>query len=80
MVKIACEGIGKDWLGRVINKENFEELKKLSERYKFRLDFEGGEAETAVLMMPEYSRRIEIDFDIESEGEYRHFAREIRVL
>jgi diphthamide synthase (EF-2-diphthine--ammonia ligase) len=63
----------------VITRENFEELKKLSEKYEFRLDFEGGEAETAVLMMPEYSERIKIDFDIESEGEFRHLMRKIKV-
>ena len=79
MIKVACGGIGKEWVGRVIDKDNFGELKKLSERYKFRLDFEGGEAETVVLNMPEYSKKIEIDFDVKSEGEYRHLMRGIRV-
>jgi len=79
MIKIACEGIGKEWLGRVIDGEALEELRRLSEKYKFRLDFEGGEAETAVLMMPEYSSKISIDFDIESEGEYRHLMRDVVV-
>jgi len=91
VIKIACDGIGKGWLGRVITKKNFDELRKLSEKYKFRLDFEGGEAETAVLMMPEYSKRIDtlsghknlqagIDFEVESEGEYRHLMKEVKVL
>lgn len=79
MVKIACDGIDKGWLGRIINKGNFGELKKLAEKYKFRLDFEGGEAETTVLMMPEYNKRIEIDFDVESEGEYRHLMKDVRI-
>ncbi|MFH1522112.1 MAG: diphthine--ammonia ligase [archaeon] len=79
MIKISCDGIGKEWLGRIINRDNFGELRKLSERYKFRLDFEGGEAETAVLNMPEYSKRIEIDFDVESEGEYRHWIKDVAV-
>lgn len=79
MIKIACEGIDGSWLGRVINRENFEELKKLTKKYKFRLDFEGGEAETTILMMPEYSERIEIDFDVENEGEYRHLMKNIKV-
>ena len=75
MIKIACDGIGKEWLGRIINKENFAELKQLSERYKFRLDFEGGEAETAVLSMPEYSSKIKIDFETESEDKYCHLMK-----
>lgn len=80
MIKIACDGIGKEWLGRVINRNNFDELKKLSEKYKFRLDFEGGEAETAILNMSEYNSGIKIDFEIESEGEYRHLMKIVKVI
>ncbi len=75
LTKIACEGIGREWLGRVIDKTEFGKLKGLSEKHKFRLDFEGGEAESAVLFMPEFKRDIRIEFDVESEGEYRHFLR-----
>ncbi len=80
MIKIACDGLEKEWLGKAINKENFEELKALSEKYKFRLDFEGGEAETAVLNMPEYSEGIKIDFETESEDEYRHLMKDIKII
>lgn len=73
LTKIACEGIPKDFLGKIIGKTELEELKKLSKKHKFRLDFEGGEAETAVLFMPEFKKEIKIDFEIKSEGEYRHF-------
>jgi len=79
MIKIACDGIGKEWSGRVITRENFSELKRLSEKFKFRLDFEGGEAESCVLNMPEYSSRIEIEFGVESEGEFRHLMRDVVV-
>jgi diphthine-ammonia ligase len=75
--KIACEGLSKDWIGRVINKENFEEFKNLGEKYKFRIDFEGGEAESLVLDMPGFKKRIEIGFSVESEGSYRHFMKEV---
>lgn len=80
MIKIACNGIGKEWVGRVIDEEALVELRALSEKFKFRLDFEGGEAESCVLNMPEYSRRIDISFDVESEGEFRHLMRNVRVL
>ena len=73
LTKISCDGLGREWLGKIIDKKNFKELKKLAEKYKFRLDFEGGEAETAVLWMPEFKRKIKIKFDISSEGKYRHF-------
>lgn len=79
MIKIACDGIGKEWLGRVIDEEALVELRALGEKYKFRLDFEGGEAESCVLNMPEYSSRIDIDFRVESEGEFRHLMRDVVV-
>jgi len=75
ITKIACEGIPREFIGKIINKNKFEELKKLSEKYKFRLDFEGGEAESAVLYMPEFKKEIRIEYAIESEGSYRHFIK-----
>ena len=73
LIKISCEGIGKEFIGEVIDKKKYEELKKLSEKYKFRLDFEGGEAETAVLWMPGFTEKINLDYEIKSEDKYRHF-------
>ncbi len=73
LTKISCEGISKEFLGKVIDEKKLEELKKVSEKYKFRIDFEGGEAESAVLKMPEFKNEINIDYNIQSEGEYRHF-------
>ena len=79
MSKIACDGLSKEWVGKVINKENYGELKKLADKYQFRIDFEGGEAESLVLKMPEFNEEIKIDFRVESEGEYRHFMKEVEV-
>jgi len=73
LTKISCEGIPKDFLGKVINGEIFEKLKKLSLKYKFRIDFEGGEAESAVLFMPEFKEEIKIKYGVKSEGHYRHY-------
>jgi len=73
ITKIACEGIGKDFIGKIIDKEKFKELKALAEKYKFSLDFEGGEAETAVLYMPGFKKELKIGYDTESEDKYRHF-------
>jgi ABC transporter with metal-binding/Fe-S-binding domain ATP-binding protein len=73
LTKISCEGIPGEYLGRIIDKKFLEDLKKLSEKYKFRMDFEGGEAESAVLYMPEFKKEIKLKFKIKSEGKYRHY-------
>lgn len=75
LVKISCEGIPIEFLGRVISRKEFEMLQKLARKYKFRLDLEGGEAESAVLFMPGMKKEIKIEWDTESEGEYRHFLK-----
>src|SRR3989338_6663033 len=67
ITKTICESLGKEWLGEIIDEKRFEDLKKLSKRYGFRLDFEGGEAETAVLFIPEFKKDIKIKFTIKSE-------------
>jgi len=73
LTKITCEGLGKEWLGKIIDKEKIGMLKKLGKKYGFRIDFEGGEAETSVLYMPEFKKEIKIKFDMASEGKYRHW-------
>ncbi|MFH1308165.1 MAG: diphthine--ammonia ligase [archaeon] len=73
ITKIACEGIPQEYLGKPIDSVLLDDLKRLSRKYKFRLDFEGGEAETAVLNMPMFKKGIKINYTIVSEGEYRHF-------
>lgn len=73
LTKISCEGISKRFLGKIIDRKMLEKLKRLGEKYKFRIDFEGGEAESAVLGMPGFKKDIKIDFDIKDEGEYRYY-------
>lgn len=80
LTKISCGGLSENFLGKVIDKELFKELKKLSEKYNFRLDFEGGEAESAVLKMPEFRKSIKIKYNIKNEGEYRHWLDNLSCL
>jgi len=80
LTKVSCDGLGKQWLGEVIDEERFKELKKLSKKYKFRIDFEGGEAESAVLFMPDFKKEIYIRYSIKSEGEYRHFIDKLKIV
>jgi diphthine-ammonia ligase len=80
LTKVSCDGLNKEWLGVEIDKEKFNDLKNLAKKYQFRIDFEGGEAESAVLNMPGFEKEIEINFDIKSEGEYRHFIDKLEIL
>jgi len=79
LTKITCEGISKEFLGKIVDDKMLLKLKKLSEKHKFRIDFEGGEAETSVLDMPEFKKEIKIKFNIKSEGEYRHFLENLKI-
>jgi uncharacterized protein (TIGR00290 family) len=57
---VAADGLDDKWLGRIVDKEAYVELKKLSEKHRFHLGFEGGEAETLVLDMPLYEKPISV--------------------
>jgi ABC transporter with metal-binding/Fe-S-binding domain ATP-binding protein len=57
---VAAAGFNERWLGRIIDRAAFQELIKISEKYRFHLGFEGGEAETLVLNMPLYQKKIEV--------------------
>lgn len=56
---VAAEGLGQEWLGRKLDREAFHELKYLSARFGFDIDFEGGQAETFVCDAPLFKKRIE---------------------
>ena len=64
ITRVAALGLDKIWLGKTIDKKNYEKLKKNSEKFRFNITFEGGEAETMELNCPIYKRRIKI---VESE-------------
>jgi len=57
---IAADGLEEEWLGKIIDKDNFEKLKFLSKKFHFNLAFEGGEGETTVLFGPMFKREIKI--------------------
>jgi len=73
ITKIACDGIPKEFLGKIIDEKILEQLKELSKRYKFDLSFEGGDAETAVLFCSLFKKEIKLESTIKSESKYRHF-------
>ena len=57
---IAADGLDKSWLGREINQELLNELKKLYETNKIQFAGEGGEFESLVLNCPLFKKKINI--------------------
>jgi ABC transporter with metal-binding/Fe-S-binding domain ATP-binding protein len=57
---VASEGLGQDWIGKSIDENAVNQLKKLNERFGVNISFEGGEAESLVLDGPIFKKRIEI--------------------
>ena len=58
IVGVACEGLGREWLGRVIDSKALGELERLSRKHKFHLAGEGGEFESLVLDAPFFRKRL----------------------
>ena len=52
IVSVSADGLDDTWLGKEINSDNLELLEKLSKKFGFNLNFEGGEAETLVVKCP----------------------------
>ena len=61
MTTVSSDGLDDSWLGRAISKSDIISLKKLSEKFGFNLNFEGGEAETFVINCPLFSNPIKIN-------------------
>jgi ABC transporter with metal-binding/Fe-S-binding domain ATP-binding protein len=60
VVSVSAMGLGKEWLGAVLDRKSLDELVVLSKRYGFNLHFEGGEAETLVLDCPLFQKRLDV--------------------
>jgi len=57
---VASDGLGKEWLGKKITKENVEEFIQLSKKYGFDPLGEGGYYNTFVVDGPIFKKRVEI--------------------
>ena len=65
----ACP-LNESWLGKEINQEFINELKKINKKYEINLVGEGGEFETFVLNCPLFKKPLTIiDKKISSTGE-----------
>ena len=58
LTSVSSDGLDQTWLGRIISADDIAKLNKLSNKYEFNLNFEGGEAETFVVDCPLYSEPI----------------------
>jgi len=61
LTSVSAYGLTDDMLGKLIDHEMIERLYTLSRRHGFNVNFEGGEAETFVLDMPLFNKRIRVD-------------------
>ena len=64
IVGVYADGMGEEWLGRILDKESLRELAALSEKNRMNISGEGGEFETLVLDGPGFLKRLEV---VESE-------------
>lgn len=71
MISVSTDGLDESWLGKKITKQNLDDLIQKSEKHKFNLSFEGGEAETFVVNCPLFSDPIEITNSKKSWDGYR---------
>ena len=60
IVSVSTDGLGEDWLGKKITQQSLEELTRISNKFRFNLDGEGGEFETIVVDAPHMSERIAV--------------------
>jgi diphthine-ammonia ligase len=68
---IAADGLNKNWLNKVITKEDLEKLNKLKDKIGSNVAGEGGEFESLVLNCPLFKKKLVIEeFEIQEETEY----------
>ncbi len=70
ITKIACLGLDKDWLGRIITTKDIDSLVKLSKKYGVNVAGEGGEYETLVISAPLFSKKISVRFSKKMENDF----------
>jgi ABC transporter with metal-binding/Fe-S-binding domain ATP-binding protein len=57
---VASAGLDKSWIGKKLDEESIEELKKLKEKYGINISGEGGEYESFVINAPFFKKKIEL--------------------
>jgi diphthine-ammonia ligase len=71
MVKVAADGLSKDWLGKEITNKDVDKLVALNEKIGINVAFEGGEAETVMIDGPIFKKKIVVEeAEIVMENEF----------
>ena len=60
IVSVSTDGLGEEWLGKKMTQQSLEDLTRISTKYRFNLDGEGGEFETIVVDAPHMNQSIEV--------------------
>tara|TARA_Y100000746_G_C15455835_1_gene429225 strand:- start:452 stop:1219 length:768 start_codon:yes stop_codon:yes gene_type:complete len=68
IVSVSTDGLGQEWLGKQITQQSLKDLIKISTKFRFNLDGEGGEFETIVVDAPHMSQSIEVSGHSEWKG------------
>ena len=71
---VSCDGLGQDWIGKILDVNSLNKLELLAEYHRFSVDGEGGEFETTVLNSPWMNRRISINGDTVWSGRRGHLS------
>jgi diphthine-ammonia ligase len=75
ITSVSAGGLGKEWLGRVIDRKGLEKLKKVAKKHRIHLSGEGGEFETLVLNGPIFKRRLEVtQSEVQWDGDSGRFV------
>lgn len=70
IVAVSAMGLGREWLGTILDRDSLAALYALSRKNGFNVNFEGGEGETLVVDCPLYSRRLQVSkADISWDGQ-----------
>ncbi|HJS82717.1 MAG TPA: diphthine--ammonia ligase [Nitrososphaera sp.] len=70
IVAVSAMGLGKEWLGAILDRDSLAALYALSRKNGFNVNFEGGEAETLVIDCPLYTKRLQVkQADIHWDGQ-----------
>ena len=60
LTDVATDGLGSDWIGKKLNRENAEEFKMLSKKFGFDILGEGGYYNSLVLDGPIFNKKIDV--------------------
>ena len=60
IVSVAAYGLGEEWLGQHLDRQNVEKLLGLSAKYRFNPVGEGGDLDTLVLDAPLYKKKLAV--------------------